>query len=341
MKIVFCGGGTAGHITPNLAIANKLDAEMYYFGTNGMEKNLVKPYIDNGTIKQFVEISAHKLKRKIALSNLLLPFHLLVDTIKAKKQLKLINPTLVFSKGGFVALPVVIAAKKLKIPTIVHESDQTIGLANKISAMFCTEFLSAYPNKQKSKVVGSIVRNEVFDGNRQKGLATMGFDGKRPILTVVGGSLGSTPLNNAILHNKSLSDKFDIFVITGKNKQLNCDYVHQATFVDNIFDVLAATDICLSRAGSNTLAELTIANVPFICVPLTNQSRGEQVKNAQWYASKGCCLYLEEQNLNQKLPDAIKCVMDNRCNILHQQKKIAQQIFGTERVVDIINSYRN
>ena len=340
MKIVFCGGGTAGHITPNLALIDKLDAQMYYFGTNGMEKNIVKPYVERGKIAQFVEISAHKFRRKFTLSNLLLPFQLIADISKAKKQLKDVAPTLVFSKGGYAALPVVIAASQLKIPIIVHESDQTVGLANKISAKLATEFLTAYPTKIPSKVVGAIIKEDVFGGNRQKGLTEMGFDGRKPVLTVIGGSLGATALNNAILQNKSLSDRFDIFVITGKGKQIHCDFVHQTPFTNNIFDILAATDICLSRAGSNTLAELTLANVPFVCVPLKSQSRGEQIKNAQWYAQQGCCLCLDEQNLPVRVVNALSRAIDNRANIICQQRKVAKQIYGTDRVVEIINNYR-
>ena len=168
----------------------------------------------------------------------------------------------------------------------------------------------------------------------------MGFDGRKPVLTVIGGSLGATALNNAILQNKSLSDRFDIFVITGKGKQIHCDFVHQTPFTNNIFDILAATDICLSRAGSNTLAELTLANVPFVCVPLKSQSRGEQIKNAQWYAQQGCCLCLDEQNLPVRVVNALSRAIDNRANIICQQRKVAKQIYGTDRVVEIINNYR-
>lgn len=341
MKIVLCGGGTAGHITPNLALADKLDAEIFYLGTDGMEKRLVKPYVDSGKIQQFVTISAHKLKRKFALSNLLLPFQLISDVARAKKQLRDINPTLVFSKGGYAALPVVFAASQLKIPIIVHESDQTVGLANKLSARLATEFLSTYPTNLNSKVVGAIVRQKVFEGDRQKGLTTMGFDGKRPILTVIGGSLGAAALNNAILQNKSLTNKLDIYVITGEGKQMHCDFVHQTPFCNNIFDILAATDICLTRAGSTTLCELTLANVPFICVPLRNQSRGEQLKNAKWYEQMGCCIHLDEQILAQSLANVVNRALDNRTAMMIHQRRLAPQLYGTQRVVDIINKYKS
>jgi len=340
MKTVFCGGGTAGHVTPNLAIIDQLpNSENFYIGTNGMEKKLTEQYLQNGKIAEFCTISATKFQRKLTPKNLLLPFALHKSIKQAKTHLERIRPDVVFSKGGYVGLPVVIAAKRLKIPTIVHESDMSLGLANKISVHYADKLLATYPCHKKAKVVGAIIRKQTFGGNRAQGLTTMGFDGSKPVLLVTGGSLGAKALNDAICQNQNLANKFDIFVICGKGKTLQCDFVHQAEFVPNIGDVFAASTVCLTRAGSNSLAELTLAEVPFVAVPLTKCSRGEQVKNARWFAERGCGLSVSEENLAQNLPRYVSDVFDNRYNIQSKQRE-QKNLFGTDKVIEEISRYR-
>ena len=339
MKIVFCGGGTAGHVTPNFALMEKLQGnDMYYIGTNGMEQRLTEPYLSKGTLIGYCQITAGKLKRSFALSNLLLPFTLIKSIRQSKQHLKKLAPDVVFSKGGFVGLPVVIAAKKLKIPTIVHESDMSLGLANKISSLYATKLLTTFPCSKKGQNVGAIVRPSILQGNRQKGLQTMGFDGKKPVLLVMGGSLGAGALNDAICNNSQLANTFDIFVITGKGKQINCNFVHQVEFVDNIGDIFSATDVCLTRAGSNSLVELTLACVPFVTVPLTKGSRGEQVKNAKWFAEKGCGICVDESNLHI-LSTTLLTLYNNRNAVTTKQKQCTY-LNGTDKVVDEILKYK-
>lgn len=339
MKIVFSGGGTAGHVTPNLALIDKLQNEqLYYIGSDGMEKNIIEPYLRDGKISEYREITAGKLQRKLTLKNLALPFTLIKSVKQAKRHLKELRPDVVFSKGGYVGLPVIIAAKKLGIPSIIHESDMSLGLANRISKLYATEFLASFPCDKKAKVVGLIIREDVLRGDRQKGLNTMGLDGKKPVLLVTGGSLGAAALNNAIKENPRLADDFDIFVITGKGKKIDCEFVKQTEYVTNIGDLFAAADVCLTRAGSTSLAELTLANVPFVTVPLTKCSRGEQVKNAQWFVSRGCGLQISEENLAKKLPTAIKAAYDNRQTIIRKQKQCAD-IYGTDKTVTLIRQF--
>lgn len=340
MKIVFSGGGTAGHVTPNLALIDKLPNEQnYYIGSDGMEKTLTAPYLTDGKIQRYCEISAHKLRRKLTLKNLALPFQLIKSVKQTKKYLKEIKPDVVFSKGGYVGLPVIIAAKKLKIPTIIHESDMSLGLANKISARFADEFLSSFPCDKRAKVVGLLIREEVIKGDRQTGLKTMGFDGKKPVLLVTGGSLGAAALNQAICKNKQLADTFDIFVITGKGKRIDCDFVKQREYVTNIGDLFSAADVCLTRSGSNSLAELTLSQVPFVTVPLTKCSRGEQVKNAQWFTERGCGLQLSEENLEEKLFSAVKTAYENRTAIISKQKQ-QKELYGTDKTVQEILKFK-
>lgn len=342
MKIVFCGGGTAGHVTPNLALADKLTNEqLYYIGTNGMEKGLVAPYVELGKIKEYYTITANKLQRKFTLKNFLLPFQLLKSVKEAKTHLRNIKPDVVFSKGGYAGLPVIIAAKKLKIPAIIHESDMSLGLANRICKRYADVLLSAFDCDKNAKVVGLIIRDEIMKGNKTKGLATMGFDGTKPILLVMGGSLGAAALNNAICQNKDLAKKFDIFVSTGKGKKIDCDFVKQSEYITDIADVFAAVDVCLTRAGSTSLAELTLSNVPFVTVPLTKCSRGEQVKNARWFTERGCgIMTTDSDKLATNLAGAVYAAYDNREAISIQQRKQQDALYGTDKVVNEILKYK-
>lgn len=340
MKIVFCGGGTAGHVTPNLALIDELSSEeIYYIGTDGMEKDLTKPYVENGIIKKYCTISAAKLQRKITIKNVALPFLLIKSIRESRRHLTQVKPDVVFSKGGYAALPVVVAAKMLKIPSIIHESDLSAGLANKVSAMFANKFLCTYPTISKAQPCGALIRKAILHGNRQAGLSTMQFDGKKPVLLVMGGSLGSKAINDVICQTPQLANTFDIFVICGKDKKLNCDFIHQKEYVTNIADIFAATDVCITRAGSNSLAELTLARVPFLAVPLTKCSRGEQKQNANWFAQKGCCIVLEEDTLLQNVKNAAEQLYVNRQAYVQKQQK-QSVLFGTNRVVQIIKSYQ-
>ncbi len=339
MKIVFCGGGTAGHVTPNLALIEELsNEEIYYIGTDGMEKDLTRPYLENGKIKEYCTISAAKLQRQLTIKNAALPFLLIKSIRESKGHLAQIKPNVVFSKGGYAALPVVVAAKMLKIPSIIHESDLSAGLANKVSAMFASKFLCTYPTIPKAQPCGALIRKTIFGGNKQEGLRTMQFGGKRPVLLVMGGSLGAKAINDAVCKTPQLANKFDIFVICGKGKTLDCNFVHQTEYVTNIADIFAAADVCITRAGSNSLAELALANVPFLAVPLTKCSRGEQKQNANWFKEKGCCVVLEEDTLQQNLEKAVETLYANKQAYVNKQQQ-QSFLFGTNHVAQIIKSY--
>ncbi len=334
MKIVFSGGGTAGHVMPNLALIDKLQAHtVYYIGTDGMEKGLVAPLVADKRVT-YLQISASKLQRKATLGNLLLPFRLIKSVREAKRHLRKIQPDVIFSKGGYVGLPTVIAGRLLHIPTVIHESDMSAGLANRISAKFADVYLSAFPCDKRAKTVGVIVR-EVWKGDKDAGLATMGFDGSKPILLVTGGSLGAKVLNDAVTNCPNLAKTFDIFVITGKGKRIHCPFVHQAEFANNMCDLFKACDVCLTRAGANILAELTLAQVPFVAVPLTKQSRGEQVANARYFAQRGCGITLDEKDLSQTLERAVTGAYRNR-NAFCAKQKACKELYGTDKTAKII-----
>ena len=375
-KILFCGGGTAGHVTPNLALCDAIadlrrsdcnarrspaecyikangtelqtalldtavdmlaDAEMYYIGNTDMDERLVSPYVADGRILRYYRIAAFKLKRTFAPSNLLLPFRLWQSVREARRILNDVCPDVVFSKGGYVGLPVVIAAHKLGIPTVLHESDATIGLANKLCLRFTDTALSAFDTGNKHlKTVGMILRRGLEKGCRARGLNYTGYNGTKPLLLVVGGSLGAQSLNEAIATNDELCRSFDIFLLTGKGKKVNCDKIHQAEFANNMQDLFAAADVCLTRAGSTTLCELTMSGVPFVAVPLVKSSRGEQTHNACRFAEWGCGFVLNETDLTDKLTAVVNAAYDNRTTIAVKQKSAAKQLDGTLRVLNEI-----
>lgn len=338
MNIVFCGGGTAGHVTPNIALINNLTYDCYYIGTNGMEKQLIEPLVGK-KVRKYFTVSAHKLKRSFSLDNLLLPFRLMQSVKQCKTVLKQLQPFVLFSKGGYAAFPVVLAAKKLNADIIVYESDTSLGLANKLSLPFATEKLCAFENKSDMKRVGMLLRKDIASGNKRLGLSAMGFSGKKPIVLVTGGSLGAQALNVCIEKCERLFDSFDVFVLTGKNKRIYSDYVRQAEYVDNIADVYAACDFAVTRGGATTLAELTKCRIPFVCVPLEKASRGEQLTNARLFCEKqGCGICLRESSLNENsLTDALSELLRHKNPYHKRQTEFSVEIDGTDRTLEIIN----
>ncbi len=329
MKVLFTGGGTAGHVTPNVALMEQLAIhQLHYVGTNGMERQLVK----NCKVSvEYHQIDAIKLRRKITLKNLAIPFVFAKSIAQCVKIIKKVRPDVAFSKGGYVGLPVVVACKLLHVPCLIHESDASMGLANKLGALLCDKVLAAYPCHKKATVVGNILRKDIGMGNATRGLQTMGFDGKKPVALVLGGSLGAQQLNDLVANCKQLQDKFDVFVISGKGKDTHglCG----ASYVENIADLHAASSVAITRAGSTTLAELTKANVPFVCIPLVKNSRGEQVLNAKHFDKLGCGIALENPTV-QQLENAVCTLYNNRHAYQTNQRKL--DVDGTNKVVSLI-----
>ena len=228
MKIVLAGGGTAGHVTPNIALIDNLKAngfdEIHYIGTNGIEKGLVEA---EGI--PFHEIPAGKLRRYFDMQNVKDIGRIFKGTVKARKHLKEIKPDAVFSKGGFASCPVVWAAKQLNIPVILHESDITPGLANKLSLPFASKICYAFPEtaaylpKDKAIYKGIPIRDSFFNASREKGLSFLGFDGSKPVLTLIGGSQGSQLLNETLQRNlNKLLETFDICHLCGNSLFSEC-----------------------------------------------------------------------------------------------------------------------
>ncbi|TSB45057.1 undecaprenyldiphospho-muramoylpentapeptide beta-N-acetylglucosaminyltransferase [Alkalicoccobacillus porphyridii] len=311
-KIVFTGGGSAGHVTPNLAIMEQLDRtewDIAYIGShNGIEKELI-----HRTDIPYHPISSGKLRRYIDRKNATDVFRVVKGIFDARKVLKKLKPDLVFSKGGFVTVPVVIAASSLKIPVFLHESDLTPGLANKIAQRFTTRIFTSFDEAaahfpaDKTTAIGSPIRKALLEGRVEKGLNYLGFHKSVPVLTIMGGSLGSKAVNDAVrIALPELLSRFQIVHLCGKGhldpslsnhsgyKQF--EYVH-----DELPDVLAATDYVVTRGGSNAIFEFLALKKPMLIIPLSRaQSRGDQILNAQSFERKGYSITLEEEMLTSE-----------------------------------------
>lgn len=350
IKIVLTGGGTSGHVTPNIALfepLKKAGFELFYIGTEtGIEKQLV-------TAEQipFYAIHAGKLRRYLDMENIKDVGKILKGYREAIKILKEIRPNIVFSKGGFVSCPVVWAAKKLKIPVIIHESDITPGLANKLSLPCATKICYAFPEtkahlpQEKSIYTGLPVRQAVLEGNRSAGLSFCGFDGAKPVLTIIGGSLGSEYLNQIIRANlDALLAKFDLCHLCGKghldNELLNVKGYAQFEYVNQeLPDVMNASDLFVSRAGATVIFELLSLKKPVLLIPLSKRaSRGDQILNARSFEKSGYAKAMEEDELDgPKLLQAIDELYQNRDTFLENQRN-ANTIKSVSAVVNVILS---
>ena len=330
-KIILTGGGTAGHVTPNLALLPSLqkeDFEIEYIGSyNGIERRLIEesgiPY--NG-------ISSGKLRRYFDLKNISDPLRVLKGYSEARKLLKKFKPDVIFSKGGFVAVPVVLAAKHFKIPVIIHESDMTPGLANKIcipsAKKVCCNFPETlkYLPEDKAVLTGSPIREELLCGDRLAGLQYAHLSSSLPIILVIGGSLGSVTVNQAIRGIlPTLLEDFQVIHICGKG---NLDetligtsgYV-QYEYVDKpLRHLLAASDLIISRAGANSICEILALRKPNILIPLSAAaSRGDQILNANSFANQGFSTVLEEEILtSDTLYRAITETFKNRQSFIEK-----------------------
>ncbi len=307
-KIVMTGGGTAGHVTPNIALMPSLkDAgfEISYIGSyDGIERGLIEklgiPYYG---------VSTGKLRRYMDVRNFSDPFRVLKGIREAKKIMKDIAPDVVFSKGGFVAVPVVKAAASLKIPCVVHESDFTPGLANKIcfpmAGTVCCDFPETMEMLPEGKGVltGSPVRRELLNGDPAKGREMCGFDESKPVLMVIGGSQGAAAVNQAIRDAlPKLLQQFYVVHICGKDKMDNLlltkeGYKQFEYVTDELKDIFAMADVVVSRAGANSIFELLTLRKPNILIPLPG-GRGDQILNAESFQQQGYSVVIDQDDLS-------------------------------------------
>ena len=333
-RIILTGGGTAGHVTPNIALLPRLKElgyDIQYIGSyEGIEKKLIEemqiPYYG---------ISSGKLRRYFDLKNFSDPFKVLKGYTEARKLMKKLKPDIVFSKGGFVSVPVVMAANRAHIPVICHESDMTPGLANKLTAPFATKICCNFPETvkylpaDKAVLTGSPIRQELRSGDPEAARRFCGFTSDKPVLMVIGGSLGSANVNNAVREIlPQLLPDFQVVHLCGKDKldpSLNgtAGYVQFEYIKKELADLFALADVVVSRAGANAICELLDLRKPALLIPLgSNASRGDQILNAESFRSQGFCEVLTEDDLtSQRLLSTIHDLYDHRDTYIQAMEK--------------------
>lgn len=340
-RIILTGGGTAGHVTPNIALLPRLKElgyDIQYIGSyTGIEKELIEPF---GI--PYHGISSGKLRRYFSVQNFTDPFRVLKGFREAHKLIRQLKPDVIFSKGGFVSVPVVLAGKRCKVPVIIHESDMTPGLANKIAiptaAKVCCNFPETLKSLPKGKAVltGSPIRQELLSGNKIAAMDMCHFTSDKPVILVIGGSLGAVAVNHAVREAlPELLKDFQIIHLCGKGKMDEslkdvegyCQFEYIKNELRNLF---ALADIVISRAGANAICELLALHKPNLLIPLSaNASRGDQILNARSFERQGFSMVLEEEEITEtKLLDTIHQLYTDR-------QKYTEAMAGNGRVDSI------
>lgn len=348
-KIVLTGGGTAGHVTPNIAMIPRLEAEGYdisYIGSyDGIERKLIEelgiPYYG---------ISSGKLRRYFDLKNFTDPFRVLKGYGEARRILKKLKPDVVFSKGGFVTVPVVIAAGRLKIPAIIHESDMTPGLANRLCMSSAVKICCNFPETveklpaDKAVLTGTPIRQELMTGSRKAALQFTGFSPAKPVIMVIGGSLGSVAVNNAVRQIlPQLLEDFQVAHLCGKGKldtslEGTPGYVQYEYIKKELADLFALADLVISRAGANAICEISALKKPNLLIPLSaNASRGDQILNARSFEKLGYSKVMEEEEITpDTLLTAIRDLYRNRAQYIDAMSQ-SRQMDAISHIVSLIN----
>lgn len=350
-KIILTGGGTAGHVTPNLALIPKLKMIGYEIQYIGSKDGIEKSIIEKEGIK-YHSISSGKLRRYFDFKNFSDPFKVLKGVADAFNIMRKEKPDIVFSKGGFVAVPVVIGAYFNKIPVIAHESDITPGLANKISTPYLTKICVTFPESlkyikgEKGVLTGTPIREELFKGSREKAIEICGFKDSKPIILIIGGSLGSKFINDNVRNILNILLKsFNVIHICGKgnlDKSLEGEegYRQYEYVKEELSHFLNSANIVISRAGANVIFELLALKKPNILIPLSKKSsRGDQILNAKSFEKSGYSIVLEEENTSKEnLLDKINYLYENKDKYIENMKNSPVQD-GIENIVSLIDKY--
>ena len=345
--IILTGGGTAGHCIPNLTLLpylKKYFDKIYYIGSeNGIEREI----IENANIPYYY-VSCAKLDRSKKLKNLTIPIKVIKGISQAKKLINELKPDVIFSKGGYVSVPTVIAGKKLNIPIILHESDYTIGLANKICARYSEKVLTAFPETsghiKNGQFIGMPLRDLTPKISENEILKKYNFSGQKPILLVIGGSQGAKAINLAL--RKSLPNilaKFDVLHVCGKGNVDNSIQYNGYTQKEYILDIQEAysiASVCITRAGATSLFELMSIKMPCVVIPLPKgASRGDQILNANYFEKLNLITVLNQDKLTENtLVNAINSVYNNRYNLFNEFKK-HNIVNKSEEIVKVVCNY--
>lgn len=344
--LLLTGGGTAGHVSVNEAlipIFEERGYDVHYIGsTDGIEREIIGnrfPHIP------YHPIQSGKLRRYFSMKNFTDPFRVGVGLLQALKVIRKIKPELIFSKGGFVSVPVGLAGQLSKVPVVIHESDVTPGLANKLAVPFATHVFTVFEQtlnylpKEKSTCSGAVVRPELFEGNVEEGRKITRFSGDKPVLLITGGSQGAKILNDTVREElTTLTATFDIIHLCGKGnadpKLENMPGYQQYEYVTTeLSHLLALADYAVSRAGSNAIFEFLALKKPMLLVPLSREnSRGDQILNAAFFKSLGLAHVIEEEALQEtKLSHLLTHLQDERETLVsaienNEQPKTAEEM---------------
>lgn len=352
-SIILTGGGTAGHVSLNEAIIPSLleaGYDVHYIGSHkGIEKELIGNAFPN---LPYHSIASGKLRRYFSVQNFTDPFKVMAGVLQAFSIIKKVKPSVIFSKGGFVSVPVVVAAKLANIPVVVHESDVTPGLANKIALPFASHIFTVFKEtlkhlqQDKATCTGSIIRQQLFEGNRGRGLEFCGFTAEKKVMLIMGGSLGSVVVNDAVRANLTqLLEQYQIIHLCGKgNKDTSLEGLEgyrQFDYVtDELPDLLYAADFIVSRAGSNSIFEFLALHKPMLLIPLSAaKSRGDQILNARLFKKQGFAHVLDEDTMTKE--SFYQAVQDLAANA----EEMIDKMFDVERpktpaeMVSLITQY--
>ena len=319
-KILFTGGGSAGHVLPNIALMEDLlstgDTDVCYMGTDGIEKQIV------GERKiPYFQLHCPKLIRHGGLvglkNNLTIPHAFFKAQKEATEGLRIFKPDAVFSKGGYVALPVIFAAHKMGIPCFCHESDLSLGLANRFSATTCKRVFTSFPETAKlvrnGVYSGAPMRNRLFHVTKAQARRQFNIPLNAKVLLIFGGGSGSQIINEAIrAQAKTWAEKFFILHVCGKGNTVdsNLQNYRQFDFIADMGAMYACADLVIARAGSGTVFEILALKKPSVLIPLEGQTRGDQLENAEYFAQKGLCVVLRQKQLAQ-LTETIEKTLQN------------------------------
>lgn len=350
--ILFTGGGTAGHVIVNLALIPVYQNEGWKIDYIGSKKGIEKKLIGELEGVTYHPISTGKLRRYLSVENMKDPFKVIKGTMQAWRIIGKSKPGMIFSKGGFVSVPVVLAAKLRGIPVVIHESDYTPGLANKIAIPFAKKVLATFPEtmhylpEKKAEYVGAVIRDELFQGDKVKGLKLAGLTNNKPVLLIMGGSGGSEKINETVRSClPALLPSFQIIHICGMGKTdptheekgyAQFEYVNEA-----LKDIFAATDYVLSRAGSNAIFEFLALRIPMLLIPLSKEaSRGDQIINAKSFSEKRYARVMEEETLTKDSLIKELHQLQDFAPIMRDVMKEYQSEKSRDRVIEILNEIK-
>ena len=347
-KIVLTGGGTAGHVTPNIALIPHLKErgfDISYIGSyEGIEKKLIEEFEI-----PYYGVATGKFRRYFDPKNFTDPFRVIKGYTEARKYLKQIQPDIIFSKGGFVSVPVIRAAASLKIPSIIHESDLTPGLANKLCIPVATKICCNFPEtlkylpEKKAVLTGSPIREELLKGDKEAAYSLTGFNRGMPVIMVMGGSQGASAINRVVREAlPRLLNDFQVIHICGNDKMdnllLNMPGYKQFEYVrTELKDLFAITDLVISRAGANAICELLALRIPNILVPLPLEiSRGDQLLNAQSFEDQGYSVVIKEESLDEdSLVEGVQQLYFNRDRYIETMSR-SHQYNSVETIINMI-----